>query len=38
MKENALETTLGGKMEMAEAGEVKEDVNNTRPGGKETED
>jgi len=38
MKQNALEATLRDKMKMEEADDMKEDVNNTRPGGKETED
>lgn len=38
MKQYALETTLTDKMKMEEADDMKEDVNNTRPGGKETED
>jgi hypothetical protein len=38
MKQNALEATLGGKMKMEEADDRKEDVNNIRPGGKETDD
>jgi hypothetical protein len=38
MKQNALEAMLGDKMKMEEADDRKEDVNNTRPGGKEMED
>lgn len=38
MKENVLEATLRDKMKMEETDDMKEDVNNTRPGGKETED
>jgi hypothetical protein len=38
MKENLLEATLRDKMKMEETDDMKEDVNNTRPGGKETED
>lgn len=38
MKQSALEATLTDKMKMEEADDMKEDVNNTRPGGKETED
>jgi hypothetical protein len=37
MKENALEATLGDEMKTEEADDMKEDVNNTQPGGKETE-